>query len=149
MGVKGAVALLLVFGLVFYLTLGAGLMTGRGTGPPDPENFSAPGWTGALDRLVAPFRPRLDLPQTRFVFTEAGSIELPRISGEAMRRASFAVEGRARLVYSCPGCDGDQVWPEEGTRDFGKVSFAVFPSGGRILVRPQSSRVVLSLRDGR
>ncbi|MCE8421000.1 hypothetical protein LZ190_20370 [Rhodovulum sulfidophilum] len=149
MGVKGAVALLLVFGLVFYLTLGAGLMTGRGGGPPEADSFSAPGWTGALDRIVAPFRPRLKLSRTRFVFTEAGVIEVPRISGDAMRRASFAVEGRGQLVYSCPGCDGDQVWPEEGTRDFGKVSFAIFPSGGRIAVRPRSRQLVLTLRDGR
>lgn len=146
-----ALILLVVIGLGFALTLGAGLLSEEGP-PPDPEAMdpdALPAWTGWLDRATDPFRPRLEMTPRRHTFSAPGQISIPRdATADGYRIARIALlQGAGRLRFVCRCEDPDQSWPEEGSPNPASARFLIHPRGGTLIVTPETPTLRLRFED--
>lgn len=122
---KTGIIVLVVVAVLFYLTLGVGIMRDdKIEETPEP-----PGWTHWLDRLTAPLQPRLEpsevtyherprkRPRLREWTLDGGEMLEFRVlaSNKESRRAEFVIESDgagATITYDCEcTIDGEAVDP--------------------------------------
>ena len=152
---KSGIVVLVVVAVLFYMTLGVGLMRGEGGGTDSGDTPDPPRWTKRLDRLTAPLQPRLRLDQSKWTLEDRQRVEIvvPESEKEA-RRAEFVIESNAgaTITYDC-GCtiDGEAVEPstlpeppDPGDEEAGRrrpfpgtttVRFSVLGEGGTLVLR--------------
>jgi hypothetical protein len=142
--------------LVFVVVLFIGFVV-WGTSPKvgqttDPHVFNKQPHPilGALNGVLAPFSPKLDLTQKTFDLSSASPIspvvvKIPADTDHKFRISKFhltpaSVSGCAKIEYKAPNDDGDELgkvlpnpqqWPGSSD-DPTQVSFTILQSGGNI-----------------
>ena len=129
---KAGIVVLVVVAVLFYLTLGVGVMRDDGGGADADDTPYPPGWTHWLDRLTAPLQARLEPseliydeePETRPRVQEwtldgkeklefGVRADVAADSAEQSRRAEFLIDSDgagATITYACPSCiEGTEV----------------------------------------
>jgi len=142
------VVIVLVLVVVLFAVLAvSGLRTNARLPKTDENNFE-PGQyptMGALNGVLAPFAPKLDLAKKTFDLTSTNSatpirVAVPKDESNKFRNAKFhltpaSASGCARIEYKAPDGDGDklndQKWQLTGD-NLKPVSFTILQSGGTL-----------------